>query len=107
VQVLKKEKSSVIEQLRAADRSGREAREEGKQLVIEWQQQHAQLDAQLKTKASRVAGIYYSLYVLYWYKSTNTACGAGCGAYDESKSCRRYSIYLLYWYKSTNTDNKY
>jgi len=90
----------VIEQLRAADRSGREAREEGKQLVIEWQQQHAQLDAQLKTKASRVAGIYYSLYVLCWYKSTNT----GCGAYDECKSCRRYSIYLLYWYKSTNTD---
>ena len=98
--MLKKEKSSVIEQLRAADRSGREAREEGKQLVLEWQQQHAQLDAQLKTKASRVAGIYYSVYLIYWYKSTYTACGA----YDESKSCRRYSIYLLYWYKSTNTD---
>ena len=33
----------------------------------------------------------YSVYLLYWYKSTNS-------------DARRSAIYLLYWYKSTNSD---
>ena len=57
IKVLNKEKSAVIEQLRAADRSGREAREEGQQLVREWQQRHAELEASLQSKSSQAVSV--------------------------------------------------
>jgi hypothetical protein len=38
----------------------------------------------------------YSVYLLYWYKSTDTDA--------SSRACFRYSVYLLYWNKSTDTD---
>ena len=34
----------------------------------------------------------FSVYLLYWYNSTNTEVAG------------RFSVYLLYWYNSTNTD---
>jgi hypothetical protein len=56
----------------------------------------------------RQAAHRYSVYLLYWYKSTNTDAKLRtaplCDA-AQRVSCRlRYSVYLLYWYKSTNTD---
>jgi hypothetical protein len=40
-----------------------------------------------------------AVYLLYWYKSTNTNAGVTVrGSRDAN------SVYLLYWYKSTNTD---
>jgi hypothetical protein len=38
-----------------------------------------------------------AVYLLYWYKSTNT---------DAKGADRRCAVHLLYWYKSTNTDAK-
>ena len=55
VAALSKEKSSLIEQLRAADRSGRVAREEGQQLVREWQKRHDSLERLLREKAAASA----------------------------------------------------
>ena len=45
----------------------------------------------------------YSIYLLYWYKSTNTDTEAGSQA---GRRHARYSVYVLYWYKSTNTDTE-
>jgi hypothetical protein len=36
-----------------------------------------------------------SLYLLYWYKSTNT---------DAAEEAGERRVYLLYWYKSTNSE---
>ncbi len=36
----------------------------------------------------------YAVYLLYWYKSTNT----------DAAAALRCAVYLLYWYKSANTD---
>jgi DNA repair exonuclease SbcCD ATPase subunit len=55
VATLRKEKALVIEQLRAADRSGRQAREEGQLLVGEWQQRHAELETALRNKSKQAA----------------------------------------------------
>ena len=44
----------------------------------------------------------YSLYLLYWYKSTHTDTKAR----QDSHQILLYSIYLLYWYKSTITDTE-
>jgi hypothetical protein len=42
----------------------------------------------------------YSIYLLYWYKRTDTDASR-----DACRSCRtRSSVYLLCWYKRTNTD---
>jgi hypothetical protein len=41
----------------------------------------------------------YAVYLLYWYKSTNT--DAGVAQIDEGDA---HLFYLHYWYKSTNTD---
>ena len=57
VAALSKEKSSLIEQLRAADRSGRVAKEEGQQLVREWQKRHDSLERVLREKAAAAAGV--------------------------------------------------
>jgi hypothetical protein len=51
----------------------------------------------------------YSVYLLYWYKSTDTDARCSCmkstGARGSHPMARRGTpIYLLYWYKSTNTD---
>ncbi len=51
---------------------------------------------------------YYSVYLLYWYKSTNTYSPKET---DATLIALRneffyYSVYLLYWYKSTYTDAK-
>jgi hypothetical protein len=46
---------------------------------------HVEAQVGLRVKIAR-----YSVYLLYWYKSTKTDV--------------RYSVYLLYWYKSTKTD---
>jgi hypothetical protein len=44
----------------------------------------------------------YSVYLLYWYKSTNTdASDALC--LEGLAASMRYSVYLLYWYKGANT----
>jgi hypothetical protein len=43
-----------------------------------------------ETKTVKFFDNRYSVYLLYWYKSTNTDTAL--------------SIYLLYWYKSTNAD---
>ena len=43
----------------------------------------------------------YSVYLLYWYKSTNTD---GMEAISPVRKLPRYSVYFLYWYNSTNTD---
>jgi hypothetical protein len=53
----------------------------------------------------------YSVYLLYWYKSTNTDAAASHLPPLQSKllkasTCNRYSVYLLYWDKSTNTDTR-
>jgi hypothetical protein len=40
-----------------------------------------------------------SVYLIYWYKSTNTNVAARADAKQVG-----YSVYLLYWYKSTDTD---
>ena len=39
---------------------------------------------------------WYSLYLLYWYKSTNADAGS------KWASPNWYLLYLLYWYTSTN-----
>jgi hypothetical protein len=46
----------------------------------------------------------YSVYLLYWYKSTNTDFQKCAMASYVACACCRSSVYLLYWYKSTNTD---
>ena len=56
----------------------------------------------------------YSVYLLYWFKSTITDTPAASphtdadsGAYVAKQHGRRFakdSVYLLYWHKSTNTD---
>ena len=46
--------------------------------------------------ASSRAYYRFSVYLIYWYKSTDTDA--------SSPACYRYSVYLLYWYKSTDTD---
>jgi hypothetical protein len=47
------------------------------------------------------SALRYLVYLLYWYKSTNTATE---GAAARDRSALRYSVYMLYWYTSTNTD---
>jgi hypothetical protein len=48
------------------------------------------------------ASMRYSVYLLYWYKSTNThASDALC--LEGLAASMRYSVYLLYWYKGANT----
>jgi hypothetical protein len=50
-----------------------------------------------------------SVYLLYWYKRTNTdAKGAAREAGGGARHCllRASDISLLYWYKRTNTDAK-
>ena len=49
-------------------------------------------------KAMDVGMPRYSLYLPYWYQSTNTDAAA------MDIGMPRYSLYLLYWYRSTNTD---
>jgi hypothetical protein len=44
----------------------------------------------------------YSLYLLYWYKSTNT--DAFIADQPQLQAVAAASLYLLYWYTSTNTD---
>ncbi len=43
----------------------------------------------------------YSIYWLYWCKSTNTDTGGavGAGKAGDSMIIASYSIYWLYWYK--------
>ena len=49
-----------------------------------------------------------ALYLLYWYKSTNTDTAAKSREETvDGEKCIQVafdSLYLLYWYKSTNTD---
>jgi hypothetical protein len=48
---------------------------------------------------------WYSIYWLYWYKSTSTdAEGAALASSLNVILLDWYSIYWLYWHKSTNTD---
>ena len=47
----------------------------------------------------RARGDGCALFLLYWYKSTNT----DATAHSAAAYCRRYSVYLLYWWKSTHT----
>jgi hypothetical protein len=48
---------------------------------------------------------YYSVDLLYWYKSTNTDTPATSPHTDaDSGAYVAKQLYLLYWYKSTNTD---
>ena len=54
---LQNEKAAIVEQLRAADRSGRQAREEGQQLVREWQERHTELEGLLKQKEARITAV--------------------------------------------------
>jgi hypothetical protein len=42
------------------------------------------------------------LYVLYWYKSTNTDATRAGRRVKEPHARARYEVYLLYWYKSAN-----
>jgi hypothetical protein len=79
---------------------------------------------QKHSRPSRPTRSRYSVYLLYWYKSTNTDAASRptrtlerhtntswkrrgavdkCGRRNVRKRLR-YSVYLLYWYKSTNTD---
>jgi hypothetical protein len=44
----------------------------------------------------------YLVYLLYWYKSTNT--DAADAATSSAALYPGYSVYSLYWYKSTNAD---
>ena len=47
------------------------------------------------------------LYLLYWYKRTNTGWSAcGLALFLLLLSALRHSIYLPYWYKCTNTETK-
>ena len=46
----------------------------------------------------------YSVYLLYWYKSTNTDTCVSLTADNLSKL--QCSLYLFYWYKRANTDAK-
>jgi hypothetical protein len=54
-----------------------------------------------------IAGFNYSVYLLYWYKSTCFQILGGChfrvGAREWIAGFYN-SSYLLYWYESTNTD---
>jgi hypothetical protein len=60
--------------------------------------------------ALRLRYSIYSIYLLYWYKSTNTDAPrrAFSPRLDNSRTIfqgwSRYSRYLLYWYKDTHTD---
>ena len=67
---------------------------------------------ELLGELSSTAPARYSVYLLYWYKSTNTevlprsrrqslAAPQGRARQGEQQV---YSFYLLYWYKSANTD---
>jgi hypothetical protein len=49
-----------------------------------------------------------SVYLLYWYKSTNTECGRVGSDDCAARGCEVLSLLALslYWYKSTNTDAK-
>jgi hypothetical protein len=51
-------------------------------------------------------GTPYSIYLLYWYKSTNTDAAGGGGLSGGRRvhalNPTLCSVYLLYWYKSTN-----
>ena len=55
---------------------------------------------------------WYAVYLLYWYKSTNTDVprlpSPLLGRQSRLRRLRRrlcrYGVYLLYWYKSTNTE---
>ncbi len=47
----------------------------------------------------------YSVYLLSWYKNTNTDTEhVRASAFMSRDRDYMYSVYLLYWYKSTNTD---
>ncbi len=54
------------------------------------------------------AGSIYSIYLLYWYTSTNTdAAAADADAAAADADCftgTQVQILTLYWYTSTNTD---
>jgi hypothetical protein len=54
-------------------------------------------------RAQELQPCRYSVYSLYWYKSTNTDATDGIERAQELQQCR-HSVYSLYWYKSTNTD---
>ena len=51
---------------------------------------------------SAIVDLRYAVYLLYWYKSTNTDA-AHC-RFPSAPRSHRFSGYLLYWYKSANTD---
>jgi hypothetical protein len=48
-----------------------------------------------------VATLRYSVYLLYWYKHTDTAAE---GAAADGRRKSRGRLVLLYWYKRTDTD---
>jgi hypothetical protein len=53
--------------------------------------------------------LWYSLYLLYWYKSTNTDAEEALLAkarLEQLQTAEDPAVYLLYWYKSTTTDTK-
>jgi hypothetical protein len=52
--------------------------------------------------------LLFSVYLLYWYKSTHTDAEellqATTSLRASCRQCLLYSVYLLYWYKRTHTD---
>ena len=46
----------------------------------------------------------YLVYLLYWYKSTNTDAADAATSSAAYELYPGYSVYSLYWYKSTNAD---
>ena len=77
----------------------------GAELQQKWQeQQRTAADAR---RAAAAAAQRYSVYLLYWYKSTQFICFTCTKVRTRggpAAAAQRYSVYLLCWYKSTNTD---
>ena len=62
----------------------------------------------LSTQETRRRSLRYSVYLLYWYKSTSTDTGGAARMCEHAtffcQFCFSFRWAQLYWYKSTSTD---